>query len=109
MTLWQWGLLTLAVFALLVCAVGAALVLVRRRARKLADHAPEIRLLCEGLIDDPRVLPHHRFVLRALVGYLNLPLDLIPDFIPIIGRLDESARGRGFRTRSARHVLWRAR
>ncbi len=33
---------------------------------------------------------NHKLVLRALARYLDLPLDLIPDFIPIIGRLDDA-------------------
>jgi uncharacterized membrane protein YkvA (DUF1232 family) len=90
MTLWQWGLIALVTLAALGLAVAAMLALIKRRASRLADHAPEIRILCQGLIDDPRVLPHHRFVLRALVRYLELPLDLIPDFIPIVGRLDDA-------------------
>ena len=90
MTLWEWGLLALAVFALFGFAAAATLALIKRRASRLADQAPEIRVLCDGLIGDPRVLPHHRFVLRALVRYLELPLDLIPDFIPVVGRLDDA-------------------
>ena len=90
MTLWQWGLIALATFALLSLVTAATFALIKRRASRLASQAPEIRVLCQALIDDPRVLPHHRFVLRALVRYLELPLDLIPDFIPIVGRLDDA-------------------
>jgi uncharacterized membrane protein YkvA (DUF1232 family) len=90
MTLWQWGLVALATVALLGGAAAAAIALIKRRVRRLNRYAPEIRILCDALIDDPSVLPHHKLVLRALSRYLDLPLDLIPDFIPIIGRLDDA-------------------
>jgi uncharacterized membrane protein YkvA (DUF1232 family) len=90
MTVWQWGLIALTTLVLLGLAAAATLALIKRNAGRLADQTPEIRVLCHGLIDDPRVLPHHRLVLRALARYLELPLDLIPDFIPIAGRLDDA-------------------
>ena len=90
MTLWQWGLIALATLALATTAVAATLALVKRKTRRFAQHAPEVALLCRDLIGDPRVSPFHKLVLRVLVGYLELPLDLIPDFVPIIGRLDDA-------------------
>jgi uncharacterized membrane protein YkvA (DUF1232 family) len=90
MTLWQWGLVALATVALLGGAAAAAIALIKRRVRRLNRYAPEVRILCDALIDDPSVLPHHKLVLRALSRYLDLPLDLIHDFIPIIGRLDDA-------------------
>jgi uncharacterized membrane protein YkvA (DUF1232 family) len=90
MTVWQWGLIALAAFVLFTGVCAATFVLIKRKVSQLADHAPEIRALCQALIDDPRVLPHHKLVLRALSGYLGMRLDLIPDFIPLIGRLDDA-------------------
>jgi uncharacterized membrane protein YkvA (DUF1232 family) len=90
MTLWQWGLIALTTLALLGVASAAALAVIKRRVRRLSDYAPEVRVLCQLLADDPRVLPHHKLVLRGLGRYLDLPLDLIPDFIPVIGRLDDA-------------------
>jgi uncharacterized membrane protein YkvA (DUF1232 family) len=90
MTLWQWGLIALAILALLGAAAAVTIALIKRKAGRLASQAPQIRILCQSLIDDPRVLPHHKLVLRALAYYLDLPLDLIPDFIPIVGRLDDA-------------------
>jgi uncharacterized membrane protein YkvA (DUF1232 family) len=90
MTLWQWGLIALATLTLAIAAVGATLALMKRKTRRYAKHAQEVTMLCRELIADPRVSPFNKLVLRALVGYLELPLDLIPDFIPIIGRLDDA-------------------
>lgn len=90
MTLWQWGLIALATLTLFGAACFATLALIKRRARGLARHAPDCIILCRRLVDDPRVPARHKLLLRALAGYLALPLDAIPDFIPIIGRLDDA-------------------
>jgi uncharacterized membrane protein YkvA (DUF1232 family) len=90
MTVWQWALIALATLAIVGATGVAMLALIKRRARGLARHAPEVTILCRRLIDDPRVSPIDKLKLRALAGYLSLRLDLIPDFIPIIGRLDDA-------------------
>jgi uncharacterized membrane protein YkvA (DUF1232 family) len=39
---------------------------------------------------DPRVPRRRKFLLLGLAGYLALPFDLVPDFSPVAGRLDEA-------------------
>jgi uncharacterized membrane protein YkvA (DUF1232 family) len=38
---------------------------------------------------DPRVPLHARIFAACVVGYAFSPIDLIPDFIPVIGYLDD--------------------
>ena len=79
---------TVAVYAALVVAL---LVLGRRtQARALVGFIPDCVVLLKRLLADPRVPRRRKAILVLLVGYLLLPVDLIPDFIPVAGQLDDA-------------------
>jgi uncharacterized membrane protein YkvA (DUF1232 family) len=92
MSTWEWLLaglgLTFAVYAIFVLA----LVIVGRLgdARALATFIPDCVTLFRALVRDSRVPRRRKLLLVALIAYLVLPLDLIPDFIPVAGQLDDA-------------------
>ncbi|MEK6277541.1 MAG: DUF1232 domain-containing protein [Actinomycetota bacterium] len=91
MSPYQWllvaALIALAAYILLV---GALIVAGRRtQARALAGFIPDCIVLLRRLLGDDRVPRRRRVVLIALVGYLAMPIDLIPDFLPVAGQLDD--------------------
>ena len=75
-----------------VYAIFLALLLLAGRgsdARALARFIPDCVVLLKRLLGDHRVPRHRKLVLIALVGYLVFPIDLVPDFIPVVGQLDD--------------------
>lgn len=91
MNLLTWTLVAVGVFLLLYAALVLALVIAGRResARALAGFIPDCIVLCGRLLGDPRVPRRKKALLVALMGYLALPFDLVPDFIPVAGQLDD--------------------
>ncbi len=82
------GAAVLATYGLFVVAL---LLLGRREAaRALAGFIPDCVVLFRRLMGDDRVLRRHKLLLGALIGYLALPFDLVPDFIPVAGQLDDA-------------------
>jgi uncharacterized membrane protein YkvA (DUF1232 family) len=41
------------------------------------------------VLADPRTPPSAKIFLGLAVGYLCMPFDLIPDFIPVLGHVDD--------------------
>jgi uncharacterized membrane protein YkvA (DUF1232 family) len=64
---------------------------VSSRVKQLARVVPELGTLFLRLARDRRVPPLRRLSLIVLGAYLVSPIDLIPDFIPGIGQLDDAA------------------
>jgi uncharacterized membrane protein YkvA (DUF1232 family) len=60
------------------------------RVRGVARFIPDCIVLLKRLLGDPRVHRRHKLLLGALVGYLAFPFDLVPDFIPVAGHIDDA-------------------
>jgi uncharacterized membrane protein YkvA (DUF1232 family) len=57
----------------------------KRRARQLKIEIDAISLAYK----DPRVPWYAKLLIACVIGYAFSPIDLIPDFIPVIGYLDD--------------------
>ena len=92
MSPWYWVLVSagaaLAVYVILVIT----LVIAGRKdaARAAARFVPDCIVLFRRLIADPCVPRRKKLLLAALIPVLVLPFDLVPDFIPVAGYLDDA-------------------
>jgi uncharacterized membrane protein YkvA (DUF1232 family) len=85
-------LVGIGVLAAVYGAFVLVLVLAGRRgdAHALATFIPDCIVLVTRLAHDARVPRRRKLLLLGLVGYLALLFDLVPDFIPIAGQLDDA-------------------
>lgn len=58
--------------------------------RELVWLVPRLAGLIARLVADPRVPGRTKVVLGAAAAYLASPVDLIPDFVPVLGYLDDA-------------------
>jgi uncharacterized membrane protein YkvA (DUF1232 family) len=80
-----------ASLALYLLFVAALIVAGRREsARAVAGFVPDCIVLFKRLLGDPRVPRRKKLMLAAIVPYLAMPFDLVPDFIPVAGYLDDA-------------------
>jgi len=61
----------------------------RADARALAGFVPDCVVLVTRLLRDERVPRRRKALLVGLTAYLALPFDLVPDFVPVAGQLDD--------------------
>jgi uncharacterized membrane protein YkvA (DUF1232 family) len=89
---WFWLVVALGATLALWLLLVAALILVGRRAdaREVAAFVPDCVVLFRRLLADPRVPRRAKAALGLLVVYLAVPFDLVPDFIPVAGQLDDA-------------------
>ena len=95
----SWQIVVPALLALIVVAVAAVVVWLRRAAMPPAEAAAELRMLGVDLVRlpgrlrrvaaDPRTPRRARWWLIGLAVYVASPIDPIPDFLPVVGYLDE--------------------
>ncbi len=73
------------VVAIVLVIVGRVLL-----ARELALLVPNLVRMFGGLLRDPRVPLRAKIVVGIASLWLASPIDLIPDFVPIAGQLDDA-------------------
>ncbi len=92
METWHWLPIAFGLTILVYAGILLWLIAVGRRAdaRALGGFIPDCVVFVRRLLADGRVSRGRKLLLVALLGYLLSPIDLIPDFIPIAGQLDDA-------------------
>lgn len=62
----------------------------RAKMRELLLFVPNLLGLLLGLLRDARVSKSDKAILAGIIMYVIVPLDVIPDFIPFIGQVDDA-------------------
>jgi uncharacterized membrane protein YkvA (DUF1232 family) len=90
-SIWEWLLISAVVVVALYAIAVAALASTGHRedAAALARFVPDCLVLFQRLLSDPRVAWWRKGVLLLAILYLASPIDLVPDFIPIAGQVDD--------------------
>lgn len=93
--IWGWDLLIGLVVALLITwlVLIATLAIVRPRGGLLREALrllPDVLRLVRRLAADPGLPRGVRVRLALLLAYLAFPIDLVPDFIPVLGHADDA-------------------
>src|SRR3954468_13836547 len=89
---WEWLLVSLGVT---LAGYAALLAWLASRgsqedARAFPTFIPDCIVLVTRLARDPRIPRRRKLLLIGVVAYLALPFDLVPDFIPVAGQLDDA-------------------
>jgi uncharacterized membrane protein YkvA (DUF1232 family) len=87
-----WLLYALIGVAVLYALIVLAFFVAGRRedARAIGGFVPDCVVLFSRLIRDKRLPRRFKFLVGALIPYLAMPFDLVPDFIPVAGQLDDA-------------------
>jgi uncharacterized membrane protein YkvA (DUF1232 family) len=85
-------LIALAITAAVYIVFVGALFLAGRRtaAKEIALLLPNLLILFKGLTGDPRVPRRSKLLLILGALWIASPIDLIPEFVPILGPLDDA-------------------
>jgi uncharacterized membrane protein YkvA (DUF1232 family) len=88
----SWLVLTAVVLLVVYAALIAALVVGSRQwdIRMIARLVPYCAILFKRLLADPRVPTRWKVASALALVYLAVPFDLVPDFIPVAGQLDDA-------------------
>ncbi|HWN99796.1 MAG TPA: DUF1232 domain-containing protein [Blastocatellia bacterium] len=62
----------------------------RAKMRELLLFIPNLLGLLLALLKDPRVSKSDKAILAGIIMYVIVPLDIIPDFVPFIGQVDDA-------------------
>jgi uncharacterized membrane protein YkvA (DUF1232 family) len=83
--------IALLILGAIYLALVAALILSGRKvaARELATLLPNLILLFKDLARDPNVPRRAKVVLALAAVWLVSPIDLLPEFLPVLGPLDD--------------------
>jgi uncharacterized membrane protein YkvA (DUF1232 family) len=86
------ALIALLIVAGVYVTVVAVLAVIGRRsaARAIAGFIPDCAIMFRRLLALPETSRWERTGLVVLVAYLLSPLDIVPDFIPVAGQLDDA-------------------
>jgi uncharacterized membrane protein YkvA (DUF1232 family) len=87
-----WILVALGATALVYAVLVLAFVAAGRRsdARAIAGFIPDCIVLMRRLMSDPRVPRRRKALVWLVIAYLAMPIDLVPDFIPVAGQMDDA-------------------
>jgi uncharacterized membrane protein YkvA (DUF1232 family) len=87
----SWTLLGGGLLGAYLLLIAGLLVAGRRTdARAWAGFIPDCIVLTRRLLADERVPRGAKLLLGTLLVYLSIPVDVVPDFLPVIGQLDDA-------------------
>lgn len=62
----------------------------RKNLREALLFVPHLMKLLYDLLKDPRVSQADKAILAGVIMYVIVPIDVIPDFVPFVGMVDDS-------------------